>query len=140
MNRRIRDPYVRWCERFSPSVFTGGAAYSIVSCSSSHLDLFSLPKCPSSQHNSTDAPKSERPAKTKSRKNICPLFCTLFVPKTDLFLKNCHKPCTLLFVFSGFSPSARFTGLSVPGEIQCCVREGVFWLARCFFKERFFFK
>ena len=27
-NRRIRDPYVRWCERRTPSV-TGGAVYSI---------------------------------------------------------------------------------------------------------------
>src|SRR5680860_1719637 len=27
-NRRIRDPYVRWCERRTPSV-SGGAVYSI---------------------------------------------------------------------------------------------------------------
>jgi len=29
MNRRVREPYARWCERLSPSVFTGGAVYSI---------------------------------------------------------------------------------------------------------------
>jgi hypothetical protein len=29
MNRRIRDPYVRWCERCTPSALAGGAAYSI---------------------------------------------------------------------------------------------------------------
>src|SRR5680860_172437 len=28
-NRRIRDPYVRWCERRTPSV-SGGAVYSVV--------------------------------------------------------------------------------------------------------------
>ena len=27
--RGIRDPYVQWCERLTPSVFTGGAVYSI---------------------------------------------------------------------------------------------------------------
>lgn len=29
-NRRIRDPFVRWCERRTPSVSSGGAVYSIV--------------------------------------------------------------------------------------------------------------
>lgn len=29
MNRCIRDPYVQWCERFSPSAMAGGATYSI---------------------------------------------------------------------------------------------------------------
>ncbi len=28
-NRRIRDPYVRWCERRTPSRLSGGAVYSI---------------------------------------------------------------------------------------------------------------
>jgi len=29
MNRCIREPYVQWCERRTPSVFAGGAVYSI---------------------------------------------------------------------------------------------------------------
>ncbi len=29
-NRRVRDPYARWCERCTPSLFRGGAAYSIL--------------------------------------------------------------------------------------------------------------
>jgi len=29
MNRCIREPYVQWCERLSPSALAGGAVYSI---------------------------------------------------------------------------------------------------------------
>ena len=29
MNRCIREPYVQWCERRTPSVFAGGAVYSM---------------------------------------------------------------------------------------------------------------
>jgi len=36
MNRRVRDPYARWCERRTPSPQGGGAAYSITSCPSVH--------------------------------------------------------------------------------------------------------
>src|SRR5690606_40126089 len=28
-NRRVRDPYARWCERRTPFLFRGGAVYSI---------------------------------------------------------------------------------------------------------------
>src|SRR6056297_1661567 len=41
MNRRIRGPYVRWCERFSLSAIAGRAAYSIVvSCIIQYQELF----------------------------------------------------------------------------------------------------
>ena|SRR5690606_32716349 len=39
VNRRIRDPYVRWCERRTSSERSGGAVYSIVSCPSLLLSL-----------------------------------------------------------------------------------------------------
>lgn len=32
MNRRVRDPYARWCERRTSLQKCSGAAYSIVAC------------------------------------------------------------------------------------------------------------
>ena len=40
MNRCIREPYVQWCERLSPSALAGGAVYSISNCFYSSPFLF----------------------------------------------------------------------------------------------------
>ena len=45
MNRCIRDPYVQWCERCTPLVTTGGAAYSISCFYSSIVTILKLLNC-----------------------------------------------------------------------------------------------